>query len=188
MTHFEYIAVLVSLVLAIGLSHVMAAIAELLQRREAVKFDWLHAGATGLLVLLLTQFWWGFWNYRLVEDWTYLTVLIVLTPVATIVTAGLILVPRIGAGSPNERLDLGEHYLDHRAGIYGMAALTFVFFGIADVSINEHPLIHAENAIRGLAIGLCVAAARIRDRRLHTRMIGIAYVLIAVFLFVAIER
>ncbi len=189
MTHFEYIAVLVSLELAIGIGHLFAAFARLLQAGDRVRFDPVHLAATGLLVLLLTQFWWGFWNFRLVETWSYLAVLSVLAPVGCLVVAGLVLVPADARSdaAPGERIDLGEYYFAQRGRVYGLAATTFVLFTVGDALILHQPLLHPENLARGLAIVACIVAMRSGSRRTHQILLGLYYALLVGFLLVANE-
>ena len=43
MTQFEYLSVLVSIILALGMSEVMISWARMIQRRDHVKFSLLHA-------------------------------------------------------------------------------------------------------------------------------------------------
>lgn len=184
MSQFEYVAVLISFAVALGLAELIGGWARLLRRRTEVRFDWLHAGATGLLLLLLTQFWWGFWNFRLVEPWSYPMLMGVLTPVVAIVLAALILTPgEVGPGG----LDLRAHYMAQRRITYALAAVTFLLFGATDALITSEPWLHPENGFRLLAMGLCAVAARSPSERLHAALIGVSYLLLAGFLLVAHE-
>lgn len=42
MTPFEYLSVLISIILGLGLAHLLSAVRELIQRRARVRFYWLN--------------------------------------------------------------------------------------------------------------------------------------------------
>ncbi len=68
MTHFEFISVAVSIVLALSLARLLSAVPHLLApgRRYWVPCLW----AVSLLAIHL-GFWWAIWAYREVDPWTF---------------------------------------------------------------------------------------------------------------------
>ena len=94
MTQFEYLSVLISILIGLGITNTGISWGHLLPARRRVRFYWLHGFWTLFVVMLLIQFWWGFWNFRLVEDWTVFKLLIMAAQVLALALAAFILAPR----------------------------------------------------------------------------------------------
>ena len=69
MTFFEYMMAMVSLIMALALSHIMRASADFLSgpRRYCVQSSW-----SIIIVLLILQSWWAYWDLRDIKDWSFL--------------------------------------------------------------------------------------------------------------------
>ena len=69
MTFFEYMMVMVSLIMALALSHIMRASIDFLSgpRRYWVQSLWAI-----IIVFLILQSWWAYWDLRAVTDWSFL--------------------------------------------------------------------------------------------------------------------
>ena len=72
MTTFEYLAVLISVIVGLGITQLLGGVARLINYRSKYKLYWVHLVWTANLFMLLVAFWWSqLWLNRL-EDWTYL--------------------------------------------------------------------------------------------------------------------
>src|SRR5262245_27782870 len=70
MTPFQYLLVLVSILVSLAIADIVKSLHGLLRVREQVAWHW-HALGAGLLVLLaILQFWWKFYRIGRVETWT----------------------------------------------------------------------------------------------------------------------
>ena len=69
MTFFEYMMVMVSLIMALALSHIMRASAEFL---SSPKRYWVQGLWSVIIVLLILQSWWAYWDLRDITDWSFL--------------------------------------------------------------------------------------------------------------------
>ena len=85
MTRFEYLSVLVSIVIALGITEVTIGWGRLLQQRRRVRLSWLHAFWSLFTLFLMIQLWWGFWNFRTVERWSLAGLLAVVLEAITLV-------------------------------------------------------------------------------------------------------
>ena len=61
MTLFEYITVVVSIVLSFGMIRLLGGLRPALSREGRY---WVHVAWVGIKLLNLLLFWWGFWNLR----------------------------------------------------------------------------------------------------------------------------
>lgn len=64
MDAFNYLSVMVSIVLGLGLTQLFAGIGNLVQIRRRVKLYWLHTFWVLLLIGLHLHMWWSLWALR----------------------------------------------------------------------------------------------------------------------------
>jgi len=64
MTEFEYLAVLVSLILGLGVTHLWAGVGQMIHRRGRTKLDPAHVLWTAATFWTLILNWWVFFQSR----------------------------------------------------------------------------------------------------------------------------
>ena len=69
---FEYLSVLISIILALGMTRVLAGVGEMLQARSHRRIYWVHAIWIINLFLYLVIAWWIFYRWRDQQPWTFL--------------------------------------------------------------------------------------------------------------------
>jgi len=71
MEMFEYVAVLTSIVIGLGITQLLQGFTRLIQHREQGKVYWVHLSWV-IYMFLTTVFWW-WWEFRLgiVAEWTF---------------------------------------------------------------------------------------------------------------------
>ena len=164
MTRFEYLSVLVSIVIALGISEVTFSWGRLVQSRARITFSALHAFWSVFLLLLMVQFWWGFWNFRTVEHWSFVSLVAVIAEAVTLVLCALVLSPRLEGG---ENLDLGQLYFDNSRPFFVLGMLLLLQLAAVDALVLGSPLVHQENLFRLPGILLTGVAASSRSKRVH---------------------
>ena len=88
MTVFEYIMVMVSVILALALAQVLKGLTEIPQRSNRY---WVHTLWVMITVLAIIQLWWAFWDFNAIAEWSFTSYLYVLsTAVALFICAYLI--------------------------------------------------------------------------------------------------
>ena len=70
MTLFEFILVMVSLVLAIGVTHLLQGIVTVVRHRETIAVEWVRLVWAASLFPTSVVYWWSLWDFRL-APWTY---------------------------------------------------------------------------------------------------------------------
>ncbi len=123
MDAFNYLAVMLSIVLGLGLTQLFAGIGNLVQIRRRVKRFWLHTVWVLLLIVLHVHMWWSFWALRGVTHWTYATFVYVLVGPALLVIASHIIIPEL----LGERIDVQRHYFDTGPLFFGILAAAAVW-------------------------------------------------------------
>ncbi|MEN8161218.1 MAG: hypothetical protein ABFS41_14190 [Myxococcota bacterium] len=178
MSRFEYLSVLVSIVIALGISEVVSTWGRLLRNRARVRFYGLHAFWTLFVVVLMVQMWWGFWNFRTVESWTFLALLGVVIECIVMVLSALVLLPTVEAREP---IDLRQHYFAQCRLFFLLGCLLVLQLTTLDLFVLGQPLFHVENAIRLSGAGVAALAAAFPNPRFHTALAALATVLFAGF-------
>jgi len=64
MDPFSYLSVLISIILALGMTRVLAGVGEMLQARSRRRLYWVHAVWIANLFLYLVVAWWIFYRWR----------------------------------------------------------------------------------------------------------------------------
>ena len=183
MSKFEYLSVLVSIVVALGISEVTITWSRTLQLRERVTFSWLHSFWTLFALFLMVQFWWGFWNFRLVESWSLLSLLAVIVEAITLVLAALLLAPRGAEAGP---LDLSELFFANSKPFFILLAALVLQLSVVDTLVAGKPVATLENAFRLPGVAVALFAAYSGSPGVHRGIAIAAMVLLVGFLATAI--
>jgi hypothetical protein len=88
---FEYLSVLISIILALGITRVLAGVGEMLQARSRRHIYWVHAIWIFNLFLWLVVAWWIFYRWRDQQPWTFFLFVFVLISPTILYLASLLL-------------------------------------------------------------------------------------------------
>ena len=136
MDAFNYLSVLISIILALGMTRVLAGVGEMLQARSRRRIYWVHAVWIVNLFLYLVVAWWIFYRWRNQQPWTFFLFLFVLISPTILFLASLLLFPSEGA--LDQFIDYKKHfYANHRAffAIFSM----FTLVDIVDTLLKGIP-------------------------------------------------
>ena len=185
MSRFEYLSVLVSIVIAYAMSEVLSGWGQMIRMRDRVRLYPLHLGWSILSVLLMVQWWWGgFWKYREAADLGYFDFLAVLSEPILLVLMAFVLTPHPGELGGR---DLRAEYFRNRRWIFGLAALLLVELALVDAVVGHQPLWQPKNAIRAVAVGVLVTLAISARERLHAAFLASAYALLFAFVLLTLQ-
>jgi predicted neutral ceramidase superfamily lipid hydrolase len=91
---FEYLSVLISIILALGMTRVLGGVGEMLQAQSLRRLYWVHTIWIINLFLYLVIAWWIFYRWRDQQRWTFLLFVFVLISSTILYLASLLLFPR----------------------------------------------------------------------------------------------
>lgn len=163
MDAFNYLAVMVSMVLGLGLTQLFAGIGNLVQIRRRVKPYWLHYVWIVLAIGLHLQMWWSFWMMRVVQDWTYTGFAFVLLGPALLVVASHVLLPEMIDGT----IDAEKHYYDTRGVFFCLLAAAGAWALMLEAVMGLRSLIVPLRAVQLVGIALMLLCAWSPNRRVH---------------------
>jgi len=67
---FEYIGVLISVVLGLGLTHIFSGFGRMIQERGSIKFYWVHLMWCFNILIYILAIWWGMFWWNQLQTWT----------------------------------------------------------------------------------------------------------------------
>jgi len=121
MDPFSYLSVLISIILALGMTRVLADVGEMLQARSRRRLYWVHAIWVVNLFLYLVVAWWIFYRWRNQQPWTFFLFIFVLISPTILSLASIVLFP------PESSLDEFVNYKTH---YYSNHRVFFVLFEV----------------------------------------------------------
>lgn len=164
MSEFEYLSVLISIVLGLGLSHVMATSAQLVRYRSAVRFYVPSLLWLALLFLMHIQIWWAVFELRTVQHWTFIDFALVLTLPTIAFLISVLLTPDFDR---EEMVDLRARYYEHRRWFFGLLALLPIASLAQEWAISGSIQLDADPLFRVAFVGLAAVGLFSARERLH---------------------
>lgn len=121
MDPFSYLSVLISIVLALGMTRVLAGVGEMLQARSRRRLYWVHVFWVANLFLYLVVAWWIFYRWRNQQPWTFFLFIFVLISPTILYLASIVLFPPESA--LDEPVDYKTHYYSNHRAFFVLFAL-----------------------------------------------------------------
>ena len=131
MKQFDHLSIFVSMIIALGVRHLILSIASLIHLRGKVKIYYPTMIWILFLLLLQLQIWWVFFYRHEISDWLFFNFLFYLIIPITVSMLSHLLVPEIKAET-----NLKEIYDHNRKWFFGL------FASIAVVSLTEDFFLH----------------------------------------------
>ena len=119
MDAFGYVSVILSVVIGLGLSHLLTGVVGLAKARRRVRFYWVHLVWVALAFVGHVFLWWTMWNLRLMKAWDFFSFLLLLMGPVLLFAAAAFLVPKV---EPEKSVDLREYFYENRGGFFGTGA------------------------------------------------------------------
>lgn len=131
MNPFDYLNVLISIILGLALAKILSGLATVIAARERVDFYWPPIVWAIWIFFIAVQHWWAQYPLRYQKQWTFLDFwLLLLVPVGFFLLSALVL----PEPDENGKLDLGEWFFRNRRWFFG------IMFFLPALSIVEEIL------------------------------------------------
>ena len=169
MTLFEYLSVAVSILLSLGMVHILSRIKGIL---EGGRGYWIHLVHVGLILLLHPVYWWMFWGYRDVS-WTLPFFLMALVPPSLICVLATSLVPNDLSAVASWR----DHYFRIHRSFFALYAAFVSVVAMQTVLLRGDPLLNYSRSFQSIVLAMFIVAMLSNRERVHA---VVAFGLIAV--------
>jgi len=181
---FQHMVTLLSFVLALGVSHQLFTVVELVRAGSRVRWSWVHALWMLNSFLAVIAWWFGVWDFHDIQEWPVLSVLLNFAAVLCVFLAIAFVCPRIPeSGSIDLRQfhDLhSKKYIGFTVGEVVLGAGEALYYG----NVYRVPGQNLQAAIIGF-MGLAALVAFFVSRPVVQRIAAVAAVAASVaFLFV----
>ena len=127
MDAFNYLSVLISIILALGMTRVLAGVGEMLQARSRRHIYWVHAVWIINLFLYLVIAWWIFYRWRNQQPWRFYLFVFVLISPTILYLASILLFPR------EADVDRASNYKSHYYANHRAFFILFALFSPVDI-------------------------------------------------------
>ena len=179
MSTTEHLSVLVSIIIGLGISHLLAGAARLLAIRHRVRPYGPATAAAALVFLTQIQFWWSNLGYgERIESNFFAFLFFLVVPILLYVLSVLVLPDN---DQPGE-ISLKEHYWRARPWFYSLAALIPIASAARNVVIQRDPLLTAERPFEVALLLLVLSALASRSERYHRLLTTLALLLFMVMI------
>ncbi len=173
MTFFEYMMVMVSLIMALALSHLMRASSDIL---TGPKRYWVHTVWVFIFILWVLQGWWALWDQRTVSEWNLLRYLVMfLFPLLLFVVAS-ILVPSVRS----ESTDWKAHFDEKRIWFFSAAIIIMVESIATPILVFDAPVLHPFRVFQLMMISVLIVGVMGKSQRTQG-VVATLYLLLFLF-------
>ena len=162
MNLFEFLMILLSLIVGLGLAEILSGVANHLKRNGFRELSWPHGVITLTVFLGLLQNFWEAWGLRTEEVWSFPAMLLMLGTPVFLYTIAHTLFPERG-----EAANLDDIYMERAPLLWPLAALTVVVGTIFKPIAFGDPLWIPDNATGIPILVICAVLTVTRLRMIH---------------------
>lgn len=119
MNTFDYLSILTSIVLAIGITRLLSGIGTLVQKRKQVTIYWVHLLWTLNVFLFLVLNWWILFRWQGQQEWNFFLFSFLLLSPTIAFLLSVILYPDI----THEKINYKDHFYANHRWFFALAAL-----------------------------------------------------------------
>jgi hypothetical protein len=171
MESFDYLSVLLSIILGLAITQVLLGFRGLILTRVKVKLYLPTVIWAGLALLIAIQAWWASFGLRTRGNWTFLAFIIILLQAISVYMATAVVLPDITGDS---RVDLRDHYFAHRSWFFGFMLAGIVFSAAKEFALSGH-LPGRLNGKFHVIFGLATIVAAITRREWFHKLLAPAF-------------
>jgi len=170
---FEFVMVLVSIIVGLGIATLLTGVANLLRARGTVRLYWVHSLAVALVFLAHAQVWWESWDLNSAPQWSFGGLLMMLgSPICLFLISHLLFPETL------RDADLSEYYFEMARVVWpigAMATLIGTFF--RPVAFGSS-ILETGNLATIPTLLLCFVLASTSARRIHSVLVPTIFLVI----------
>ena len=174
MNAFDYLAVLISIVLGLGLTNVLTGMAGIVRQRARTRMYWPLVLWMMILFLVHVQVWWAMFELRVIVQWNFVGFLAVLLLPVLLFLASAVLVPDLSGAGP---FDLREIYFREASWFFAGIVAMLLASLIRTPLVTGHLTNPTDFGAHLLFIGIATAMIFVRNELVHRLGAALAVVL-----------
>ncbi|MBV8099224.1 MAG: hypothetical protein JOZ31_08705 [Verrucomicrobia bacterium] len=179
MESFNYLSVLISIILGLAIAQVLQGVRGLVLTRSKVKLYTPTVIWTGMALLIAIQGWWASFSMHQQARWNFLGLLTIVLQATTVYMIAALILPD---AKGDKTVDLREHYFAHRHWFFG-AVLSSVVFSLLKELVLYDRLPHPLNLGFQVAFGaIAIIAMLLRREWLHKLLAPVSALLFLLYI------
>ena len=181
MQPFEYVVVLISLILGLGIAQLLNGLADMLAHYKKTKFSVAHTLYVIVVFLVFCQDWFYTYQYsKQIEHWTLSIILsLLIFPIALFLLARFL----FPTGSRSRETDMVAYFEENWRWFYALFSLTIVISIIQNILISGYTLVEQTLLFCYLTAYLIFLIGDIKRKIYHNIFMILQLLLWIVFVF-----
>ncbi|NIP81022.1 MAG: hypothetical protein GWM90_18120, partial [Gemmatimonadetes bacterium] len=159
---FEFLMILVSIIIGLGVTEVLSGAARLLRARDGVRPYWIHVLLQVGVFLALIQNWWESWDLRLLPELSYVQACVLLLGPIILFLMAHLLYP-----DPVPGADLRAYYYRQSPILWGLVVAGTAVGTFLKPVVFDWPVLYPSNLSGLVTIPFALVLASSRSPRLH---------------------
>lgn len=179
METFDYISVMISIVLGLGIANVLNTIGILIRNKQTVIHSSTFYMHCLFVILLLFQSWWTIFGYKDYPDWDFFFYLLVLTMVSAIYLLTEMLKVKNGV----DTINLNTIFMNNKSLYFLIFIASVVGGGLLQSIVTNTSIFTKMNIFRGLIISISfwgVFSNNLKVQRLIAMVLLLIYFIVII--------
>ena len=147
MNVYSYLTVLISIILGLGITHLLSGVARSVSRRATTAFYWPTLVWILVLLVLIVQVWWADFSLSAQTQWTFAGFASTLLIPATLYFMSFLLLP--------DTSDMHDTYFENRVWFFSLLVAVPLFGSLQQVLVEGH--VHRDVDTLAKALGLLLS-------------------------------
>jgi hypothetical protein len=166
---FNYLSVLISIVLGLGMAHLLGGVARAISRRATTSFYWPTLAWAFFLFVFIIQVWWVDFALSKQTQWTVAGFASVLLIPSTLYFMAFLILP--------ESSDMRATFFENRVWFFALLIAVQISGSLQQLLAEGHLHTDVENWVKALGIVLCLAAIYFGSERAQKRfaVVGLVF-------------
>jgi hypothetical protein len=176
---FEYLSVLISIILGLGITQLLTGFGRWLEQRATFRAYSPAIGWAAFLLIVHVQTWWSMFGLRHWPDWNFLQFSLVLLQPGILFLAAILVFP-----GPKSNDDLRANYFLQRRWFFGLLMALLIVSVVKDLVRSGHLPDALNLAFHGVFFGIAATGFATERENVHRRLVVGALAAIAVYIMV----
>jgi hypothetical protein len=118
---FEYLGVILSVIMGLGVTHILVGLSKTIHHRKTIKFYWVQALWAFNVLIYIVTIWWGMFWWSGLQDWSYFYfLLLILYAILLFLSASLIF-----PWDFSDNCDFEDHFYETRPWFFAVFAIAW---------------------------------------------------------------
>ena len=118
---FEYLGVILSVIMGLGVTHILAGISKTIHQRKTIQLYWVQALWSLNVLIFILSIWWGMFWWSSQHEWLYLQFLLLIAYAILLFLAASLIFP----WDVPEGFDFEQHFYETRPRFFAVLTLAW---------------------------------------------------------------